>query len=90
MPASLDEILTRLKRRYADVRRLGPKDPFEQVLYECACYLVDDARREEGARLVSELACASTAPALARELGLPPAAIARSQARHARQALWAA
>src|SRR5882672_3999970 len=47
MPASLDEILTRLKRRYADVRRLGPKDPFEQVLYECACYLVDDARREQ-------------------------------------------
>jgi len=60
------------------------------VLPTRVAHLVDDARREEGARLVSELACASTAPALARELGLPPAAIARSQARHARQALWAA
>jgi endonuclease III len=47
MPVSLDEIRTRLKRRYGDVRRLGPKDAYEQVLYECACYLVDDARREQ-------------------------------------------
>src|SRR5262249_5728373 len=47
MPASLDEILVRLRRRYGEVRRPGPKDAYEQVLYECACYLVDDARREE-------------------------------------------
>jgi hypothetical protein len=60
------------------------------VLPTRVAHLVDDARCEEGARLVAELACASTAPALARELGLPPAAIARSLARRARQALWAA
>jgi endonuclease-3 len=47
MPVSLDEIRARLQRRYGDIRRLGPKDAYEQVLYECACYLVDDARREQ-------------------------------------------
>ena len=60
------------------------------VLPTRAAHLVDEARREEGARLVAELWCASTAPALARELGLPPTAIAMSQARRARRALWAA
>ena len=47
MPVPLDEILVRLRRHYGEIRRPGPKDAFEQVLHECACYLVDDARREQ-------------------------------------------
>ena len=46
-PAPLDEIRVRLRRHYGDISRTSPTDPFEQVLHECACYLVDDARREQ-------------------------------------------
>jgi endonuclease-3 len=45
-PAPLDELLARLRRHFGDVQRLAPTDPWEQVLHENACYLVDDARRE--------------------------------------------
>lgn len=47
MPVALDEILLRLRRHDGEVRRAAPKDAFEQVLHECACYPVDDARREQ-------------------------------------------
>jgi hypothetical protein len=60
------------------------------VLPGRAVRLVDAARREEGAQLVAERERERTAPALVRELGLPPAAMARRQARLALHALWAA
>jgi hypothetical protein len=60
------------------------------VLPTRAARIVGEARREEGARVVAELTRTSTTPALARELGLPPTPIARSQARRMRQTLWAA
>jgi hypothetical protein len=52
--------------------------------------LVEDARRDEGARLVAELARARTTPALARELGLPSPRMAGKLARRAGRMLWAA
>jgi endonuclease III len=63
MPVPLDEILVRLRRHYGEIRRPGPKDAFEQVLYECACYLVDDARREQVWRRLKQ------------ELGVTPEAL---------------
>jgi endonuclease-3 len=46
-PARLDELLARLRRHFGDLQRSSPSDPWEQVLHENACYLVDDGRREQ-------------------------------------------
>jgi endonuclease III len=53
-PAPLDELLARLRRRFGKAERLSPTDPWEQVLYENVCYLVDDARREQVWRRLKE------------------------------------
>jgi hypothetical protein len=55
-----------------------------------AARLVDEARREAGARLVADVGRIPTPRALVRELGLPTAAAARALARRASRSLWAA
>lgn len=59
----LARILGILRRLYRKPEALSATDPFEQILFENAAYLADDARREEVFR------------ALKRETGLNPARI---------------
>jgi endonuclease III len=47
LPAPLTELHARLRRHFGELQRVSPTDPWEQVLHECACYLVNDARREQ-------------------------------------------
>ncbi len=46
MPLPLDTILSRLADRYGKIPEPPPKTAFESILHECACYLVDDERRD--------------------------------------------
>jgi endonuclease III len=65
----LSRILDRLERHHGAPVSAGPSDPFEQIVYENACYLVDDETR------------AAVFARLARDVGVTPRAIREAQSK---------
>lgn len=62
----IGQALRELKAHYGTPKRAGPRDPWEQVLWENVAYMADDVRRADAFR------------ALKRTVGTSPAAVAKA------------